>query len=222
MAIEPRRGCGYRKAGGLYLVSGGAGMPCCRLPLPLTVCPCCGAGIKQTRGWTWVNPTLLFGESYRPECNACPAGNPSRMGERAGLIWIGERFYKTPAAFDAEAASMGISRRVSAIPRGFKVGETWVLLAHPKAIARPKAEDATSVFPGSVLPRLEYTPGVFRIFRPERIEKILTQSQATPAELAKLHEAGITPVIVPDGDRDHQGTVYDDDEPELPLTESVS
>jgi hypothetical protein len=204
MAIEPRRGCGYRKVGGLYLVSGDAGLPCCRLPLRLTVCPCCGAGIKQTRGWTWINPVLLFGESYKPECNACPAGNPARMGERAGLLWIGAQFYPTAAHFEAEASAMGISRRIAAIPRGFKVGETWVLLAHPKACA-PDAEGRTA--------------GVFRIFRPERIEKILTESQATAAELAKLAEEGITPVIVPDGDRDHQGSVYDDED--LTLTREL-
>lgn len=198
MAIEPRRGCGYRKVGGLYLVSEGPGLPCCRLPLRLSICPCCGAGIKQTRGWTWINPTLLLGESYRPECNACPAGNPATMGARAGLLWIGVQFYPTVAHFEAEARTMGISRRISAIPRGLKVGETWVLLAHPKACT-PDAEGREA--------------GVFRIFRPQRIEKILTASQATPEELDKLAEAGITPVIVPDGDRDHQGSVYDDDEP---------
>lgn len=200
MAIEPRRGCGYRKVGGLYLVGDGPSAECCRLPLRLTVCPCCSAGIKQTRGWTWINPVLMFGESYRPDCNVCPAGNPARMGERAGLLWIGERFYATPEHFNAEARALGISRRIAAVPRGFKVGETWVLLAHPKA-CKPDAEG--------------HTAGVFRIFRPSRIEKILTQSQATEEELDKLRERGITPVIVPDDDPDHQGTVYDDEQPGL-------
>lgn len=205
MSVEPRRGCGWRKIGGLYLVSGGAGLPCCRLPLALTVCPCCGAGIKRTRGWTWINPSLMFGESYKPECNACPAGNPAKMGERAGLLWVGERFYKTPGEFNHEANSLGISRRISAIPRGFRVGETWVLLAHPKAVSVEVPDQA------ELLPRTEYRPGVFRIFKPERIEKILTQSQATPEELEKLGKTGITPVIVPDDDPDHRGSVYDDD-----------
>lgn len=35
MAVEARRGCGYRKAGGLYLVASGMGSPCHRLPIPL-------------------------------------------------------------------------------------------------------------------------------------------------------------------------------------------
>lgn len=35
MAIEPRRGCGYRKMGGLYLVADALGEVCHRLPFPL-------------------------------------------------------------------------------------------------------------------------------------------------------------------------------------------
>lgn len=30
MACEPKRGCGYRKVGGIYLVGGGIGVPCDR------------------------------------------------------------------------------------------------------------------------------------------------------------------------------------------------
>ena len=41
MAIEPRRGCGFRKTGGLYLVGDNQGQPCCRLPIILHVCPAC-------------------------------------------------------------------------------------------------------------------------------------------------------------------------------------
>ncbi len=57
---ESKRGCGYRKQGGLYLMAGGPSAECGKLPLELTVCPCCGAGIKPARGWTWVNAEALF------------------------------------------------------------------------------------------------------------------------------------------------------------------
>lgn len=182
------------------------GRPCCRLPIPLDICPCCGGGIKQTRGWTWVNPIPLFGgEVYKPACSMCPAGNPALIGDRAGLLWIGERFYKSPADFDREAVSMGISRRIATVPHGFKLGETFILLAHPKAVrVKVPADKGDQLFPG-----VEYKPGIFRIFRPTRIEKILTKAMATKDELASLERRGITPVIVPDADPDHQGSVYD-------------
>lgn len=39
MAVETKRGCGYRKIGGLYLVAGNLSEPCDRLPWPLHVYP---------------------------------------------------------------------------------------------------------------------------------------------------------------------------------------
>src|SRR5580692_11623011 len=113
--IEPKRGCGYRKVGGLYLVGGGIGIPCDRLPFELTVCSCCGQGIKQARGWTWIDVAKFFQGEHKlilppvpvpgvnpiltnckcvEFCPLCKA--PETMG-RAGLLWIGEKFYKTPA-----------------------------------------------------------------------------------------------------------------------------
>lgn len=141
MAVEAKRGCGYRKVGGLYLVAEGAGMPCCKMPLELSICPCCGAGIKQTRGWTWVNAGKLFpsggcvGDPLTK--SMCPAVNPAIMGT-VGLLWIGEKFYPRPVDFLNEAARDGISRRLAAVPRNFKAGKTWVLFAHPKAIEKPR------------------------------------------------------------------------------------
>jgi hypothetical protein len=138
MAVEAKRGCGYRKVGGLYLVDEGSGMPCCKMPLALNVCPCCGGGIKQARGWTWIDAGKMFGGA---KCEAalpiCPAARPELMG-RVGLIWIGESFYPRPVDFLNEAATMGISRRMSAVPREYKAGETWVMFAHPKAIMKPR------------------------------------------------------------------------------------
>jgi hypothetical protein len=201
MATEPRRRCGYRKVGGLYLVSGRLGGPCCKLPIPLKVCPTCGGGIKQTRGWTWIDPKRwLQGECTDKE-RMCAAADPTALGERVGLLWIGERFYPTVEHFQAEAAWLGISRRITAIPRGFEVGKHWVFFAHPKAVLAPTDDDLMAL-----------GPGIFRIFLPERIEKIVTETEAQDTEaMDALRERGITPVIVPDDDRDHRGSVYDDD-----------
>jgi len=85
-----------------------------------------------------------------------------------------------------------------------------------------------------------YRPGIFKVWRPKRIEKIVPESlRARPdrdghtwrcrfegelvdavvgSELWKcvedcphvLKKKGVTPVYVPDDDPDHRGTVYDD------------
>ena len=65
---EAKRGCGYRKAGpdgtGLYLMGEITWSVCERLPFPLTVCPCCGAGVKHTRAFRWIEPTKLFAPEF--------------------------------------------------------------------------------------------------------------------------------------------------------------
>lgn len=52
-------------------------------------------------------------------------------------------------------------------------------------------------------------PGIFRVWQPRRIEKIMPESSRGSEEVRQLMEQGITPVFVPDDDRDHQGSVYD-------------
>lgn len=208
MAVEPRRGCGYRKVGGLYLVGGkGPGIECCRMPIVLHICPTCSQGIKQTRGWSWIDPRpWLKGpcEKGLGHTMICPAASDS-MGNRVGLIWIGTQFYPTPNTFLHEADTQGISRRISALPKGFELGRDWVFLAHPKAVASIDAEGKPVML-----------PAVFRIFKPTAIEKIVTD-QTPFDELEALRKKGITPVVVPHDDKDHQGSVYDADTEELPL-----
>jgi RecJ-like exonuclease len=143
---------------------------------------------------------------------------------------------------------MGLSRRISAIPRNFKVGETWVLLAHPKAMSEPgtescpscngagevseESEDHTPTDRGDEVRTttvevkcdrcdgkgtLDVTvsvPGIFTLWKPSRIEKICKESERNSEAVAKLIEQGITPVFVPDDDKDHAGTVYDKEEEE--------
>jgi hypothetical protein len=190
MAVEPKRGCGYRRVGGLYLVTFGVGRHCGKMPVKCEVCPTCNAGIKPTRGWTWIDPVPLFGgrECTTPTPDTCPLED-WRLEDLGplGLLWIGEKFYSRPRDFTAEAERLGISRRIPAIPKGFRVGETWVLFAHGKV----QFADGLA-------------PGLFYLTRPELIEKIVTQTQANDAAaMAKLAERGITPVIVPDIDPDH-------------------
>lgn len=242
MAVEAKRGCGYRKIGGLYLVSGPGGMPCDRLPISLDVCPVCSHGFKQARGFTWTDVAGLVG-GIHPNCQdefPCPLCMATGDMGKAGLLWIGEKFYKTPEDFDRESAHLGVSRRIHALPRGFKVGETWILLAHPKTVPMVctvcgGAGYADGVERGFILAGEESktpssakeqckdcngtgrlkAPGIFKVWRPSRIEKIVAESSRGSAEVQELLDKGITPVFVPDNDPDHKGTVYDKEDDEI-------
>jgi hypothetical protein len=249
MAIEAKRGCGYRKVGGLYLIGGKLSAQCCKLPVMLNVCPTCGGGIKQTRGFTWIDPRPFFGGTcidvrrFAP-CPASPVDG-SGLGERAGLLWIGERFYPTPQHFLAEGQSLGVCRRIAAIPRELELGKTWILLAHPKSgtktvitckiddeiaaefdvdpnRANDPGVDAAARFQNRnpaclVSVETRQCPAIFSMFVPTRIEKIVTESEAADVEaMAALEKRGITPVAVPDHDPDHQGSVYDKDDDDQP------
>jgi hypothetical protein len=191
MAAEAPRGCGYRKVGGLYLAADPTpGIHCCKIPFELHVCPTCHAGIKQSRGWTWIDPRpFLDGpcKAAKGPMN-CPFQNLDSI-ERAGLLWVGAASYPTPGDFSIEVARMGLSKRIKAVPRDYKLG-TWVLFAHPR------------VFPHEY----GYVPGVFLAVQPSRVEKIVTDIMAKDTEaMAALEKRGITPVIVPWNDPDHAG-----------------
>ena len=214
MSCEPRRGCGFRKVGGLYLVGDASGLPCDRLPMPLEICPCCGAGIKQTRGFTWVDITGLVGGDHQTpqsvnnghgimlqpcKCLAtCPLCHNVKAMGRGGLLWIGAQFYATIEAFEAEARTLGISRRIATVPHDFELGKTFMLLAHPRGVIKPTG-DLTA----------KYIPAIFRVWKPERLERIYRESDRNSAHVAADIARGITPVFFPDADTDHQGSVYD-------------
>jgi len=207
MAVEAKRGCGYRKEGGLYLMGGKLAAPCCLLPHPLDVCPTCGAGIKQARGWTWIEPAKLFNFETAP-CNGSiepaafwshapyePCSLPTLKG-RHGLIWVGERFYPTPGDFQYEGRTLGVSRRINSVPHGFVLGETYVLFAHPKAVTTKEAYPRLGI-------KSEKGPGIFSVFQPTSIEIIVKESELTDEKRAELEKRGLTPVAVPNDDPDH-------------------
>jgi hypothetical protein len=222
VAVETKRGCGYRKIGGLYLVSGPGGRACDRMPLPLTVCPTCSHGFKQSRGWTWVDLPALVGGPHNPCSDSkddyCPVCCPYSVQTKVGLLWVGEKFYRTPADFNKEGVELGISRRIAAVPRGFRPGETWILMAHPRTIRDGCAVcDGAGLIKGKECATCDgkgwmYIAGIFTAWKPGRIEKILPESKRGSEEAQELLDRGITPVFVPDNDPDHQGTVYDKDE----------
>lgn len=197
MAIEAMRGCGYRKVGALYLCGEGLSMACDRLPYELDVCPVCGAGVKFTRGFTWIDWLKYAGE-HGDQCRdiLCPVCWPraDAFTQPYGLLWVGEAFY-SPESFIQEALQMGVSKRIAAIPKNLKLGKTWILFAHKKAI-QGFSDDP---YPGTPVE----LPGVFHAFRPQRLELLLWQSEFTYEKAVELEKKGITPILIPDGDIDH-------------------
>jgi hypothetical protein len=213
MAVEAKRGCGYRKAGGLYIVAGGVGEACERLPVPIIACPTCDQHVKQSRGFQWHKPGFLLAgakpcQHVSGHCHRCAVCCPELIernavpSDKVGLIWVGEQFYPTPDDWAKEACKLGVSRRVSAIPKGLVVGRTWVLVAHPKAIA-----EQVKVKKEGELAETEdtkYTPAIFQAFVPERIELIVTPSMKKQEWVKELVEKqGVTLVEVPEDDPDH-------------------
>lgn len=192
--VEKKRGCGYRVPGGLYLRTDGFGRICGALPIELTVCPTCHTGIKPARGWTWINIAALaavkgcvYLDDPDKSCGDCPIAD-ARI-QMAGLLWIGEKFYKTPFAFAQESAEMGISRRITMVPKGFKLGETWVALAHRKCI--PVADEGKE----GMKKDPEFKPGIFHIMKPSRIEYVVKDDDSDE-KLEKLEKRGFTLVRV--------------------------
>lgn len=184
---EEARGCGFRKVGGIYLRDGGGGLEKCgKLPIVIPpFCPTCGEGIRQSRAPRMHRNLAPFWTSKRcqhqgsPLCASCPFSLQD-IGP-ALLLWIGEKFYPTPSAFAKEARERGISRRIGSLPKGFIPGQTWVVLAHPKAIRIADSE--------------ETLPGIIGTFKVDRVEVVVDET-ITDAEVEAYLKRGLQPVIV--------------------------
>lgn len=206
-SVEGARGCGHRKGGGIYLVAGGLSEPCPKLPIELHACPTCGGGIHQARGFAWILPDPLLDPGAHGSAehdDVCPLGRAYTVehwahGERAGLIWIGAAYYPSPQAFMSEASRMGVSRRIAQVPRDLVLGETWVALAHPKAIPGECEHGAPAGFPCANCPKRrstgEWHGGVITFFKPSALEYIVKGTE-TPDELDALEKRGFRLVEV--------------------------
>lgn len=185
-----KRGCGVRKIGGLYLRDDGPAMSCGRLPIKLDRCPCCGSGIPYSRRATWLDGDA-FMASNAPECKnehcfLCPLKTPTELG-KVLLQWIGRKYYdvgefnaETEKINPATGVKLGISRRINALPRGFEIGKSLVFLAHLDCIPQP---DGT------------FMPGVFRVFKPTRVEVICAGNE-TDEVIDGYLKRGLTPVYI--------------------------
>lgn len=223
MAVEEKRGCGYRKIGGMYLVGDGLAIGCDRLPLQLESCPVCGAGIHFTRGMTEIfpldllgthdeqsNKTGIVGEVTRtvPACQdkirPCEVCDPTN--ELAYVMMVGEKHYPTIVHFMEEANRLGVSKRIPFIPKKLKMGETIIYLAHPKACRVPVPFEDDSESPQHRLVDAEkkrLALGLFMAFRPRAIEMPVYKKDLTKKKKAELEKRGITPIQIRDNDPDH-------------------
>jgi hypothetical protein len=211
---EQKRGCGYRKIGGLYLVCDGATFECDGLPLPLEACECCGFEPPFSRNLQRIqikyisqaeikhHDTLIKAHlergirGYDCTCSAgcplCDAGNQEAQGTKYGLMFVGQEY--TPESFIQEAVKMGISKRIPEIPSWLKLGETWVLLAHNKtpdeSLEQMKQKN------GLLEKEPEYTRAIFYAFKPQRVEMPMWKGSLSSEEILKLEKKGITVVLL--------------------------
>jgi hypothetical protein len=102
-------------------------------------------------------------------------------------MWVGEMFYPTPDDFLAEGLAVGISKRMGHIPRGFKIGEDMIMLAHNKCSFLEQQEDDTF--------KMYEAPGIFMAFRPSAIEYVVKDDD-TDEYLLSLEKRGIRLVRV--------------------------
>lgn len=192
------RECGWRKPGGLYLrLDGRPWKDCGRMPIQLDVCHVCGSGYRRSRIPYWIDGDRLV--AHLPDCPGdptqcrnCLLSGRFPLGQVL-LLWVGEKYYPTPALLTSEAQKQGISRRINTIPRGFEIGQTWVFLAHNKAIQTTKTGEKIHGTSGST--NIVYAPGIFAMFRPERIEYVIKEDDPQ-GKLEALTEKGITLVRI--------------------------
>jgi len=99
----------------------------------------------------------------------------------AYIMMVGSRYY-TPESFIEEALIQGVSKRIPFIPKKLELGRTVIYIAHPK---------------------VEKRLAIIAAFTPQRVEKLIWESEATPRALRDLEKRDIMTVIIPDGDPDH-------------------
>lgn len=214
--MEQQRKCGFRKIGGLYLCGDALSFPA--MPIPITPCSCCGHEIVFFRGFKWMDSKYLLKDLECPgycvkitsNNGGCAIRYMKHKSHQSGLMWIGDTYY-TPSEFVAEAKAQGISKRIAAIPKNFKIGETWVFFAHQKAVVKKEMKDRIYKEYGGLecVTADEITtenPGIFYAFKPSRIELIVTEDMQVLDWVTDYAEKGVTLVTVPDAGQHHPKT----------------
>ena len=155
IASEPQRRCGYRKVGGLYLVSDpGSSAPCDRLPMPIVPCPCCGEQPRFHRSIAMIDPFVLWGNhlDLATGRRCCETDAMCAPADRGFLMWVGNEY--TVENFRQEADRLGVSKRIPAIPKTWQWGSIGLprqAANHPRV--RPNVAAGAGAGKGRIWPR---------------------------------------------------------------------
>lgn len=219
---EFSRGCGWRQAGGVYLVCDGVSYACDGLPVEMVPCHCCEYEVQQARSMQPIPsgymaylmrghkcdeekdfhcPVCFYAETYlkmKEIAAALPLDSEDRKKYEAGipkvfyLMFVSKEFY-TVESFLEEARLLGVSKRVApnSLPKGFKVGVDWVLLAHG-TVPFPAIDKSGQVLKDES----RYATGIFYAFRPSRLELVLYKGDVSDQQIADYEEAGYTVVLL--------------------------
>lgn len=191
MSFEAIRGCGYRVIHGIYIVGFGESVVCDRLKLILEECAVCGQKPQFSRGISKIDPYKLFGEHENCECEAgptCAICHPEEKGSYF-LMWVGSDY--TEESFVNEAKTLGFSKRIPWIPKDLEIGKSWVFFAK---------KNNTQIELGKVINKRGRKPmasAIFYAVKPEGIDYLIKEDEATDEYLEELKNEGVTAVVVP-------------------------
>jgi hypothetical protein len=142
-------------------------------PIQIKPCPTCGVKIGLSR-----NLTRITNAYFHMLTGALRI--PSGVNY---LAFVSKHFYPNVEDFEKEALEHGVSKRIPFMPKDLIIGRTCIYLAH---------EDTSGI-----------SFSIFGGFIPNKIERLVWESKATPTLYKQLLSAGIHVVTIPDGDIDH-------------------
>jgi hypothetical protein len=193
---EQVRGCGWRKVGGAYLVGSGLSASCDALPLELVPCSLCEFEIPFSRGIQEIHIGYLAGRMKGHVCSDKFLGCPlcyyakEKKISKFYLMFVSSKYY-SPASFIKEAQRQGVSKRIApqSLPKDFKIGESWIFLAHNKVPMKPLEPLDIQKWKDNV------KRAIFYAFKPSRIEIVLWKD-ADPRTIAEWKKKGFTPILI--------------------------
>ena len=171
------------------------------------------------------------GKQLCADSQHCPVCYPTE--EMAYLLGVGEKFYTPESFIVEANTMGVSKRIPPNVPKNLELGKTRVFLCHKKGILIDTKVDECKECGGegvihrdvvrlqgeggSLIKTLNcpkckgkgevrtdtYETAVFCSFVPQRIEMLVWESELTDEKRAELEKRGITPVPIPDGDKDH-------------------